>query len=154
MDSHTWCHLKCHVCFRSKAFERMGTLYVENDGTPLCQEFHYEPIFTWPEKNISLLMWWLMTWCERQWLSVINRLIGVVAKFSAIIKIRMYNGLHERYHFILMAMEMNDALRRDMDCFIKECARLFHDRWSGGHLSLSFCIQFFKQHVSIVFSVL
>ncbi len=43
-------------------------------------------------------------------LSVINRLIGVVVKFNAIIKIRMYNGLHERYHFILMAMEMNDAL--------------------------------------------
>jgi hypothetical protein len=37
-----------------------------------------------------------------------------------------------------------------MDHFIKECAHLFHNRRSGGHLSLSFCIQFFKQHVSIV----
>jgi hypothetical protein len=53
-----------------------------------------------------------------------------------------------------MAMEMNNALGRDMDRFINEYVRLFHDRWLGGHLSLSFCIQFFKQHVSIVFSVL
>jgi len=36
-----------------------------------------------------------------------------------------------------------------MDCFIKECARLFHDRRSKGHLSLSFYIQFFKQRVNI-----
>jgi hypothetical protein len=27
-------------------FERVGTLYVENNGTLLCQEFHYKPIFT------------------------------------------------------------------------------------------------------------
>jgi hypothetical protein len=26
--------------------ERMGTLYGENGGTPLLQEFHYEPIPT------------------------------------------------------------------------------------------------------------
>jgi hypothetical protein len=38
----------------------------------------------------------------------------------------------------------------DMDCFIRECACLFHDRRSRGHLSLPFCIQFFKQCVSIV----
>jgi hypothetical protein len=28
------------------SFERVGMLYGENDGTPLCQEFHYELIFT------------------------------------------------------------------------------------------------------------
>jgi hypothetical protein len=39
--------------------------------------------------------------------------------------------------------------KRDMDCFIKECARLFHNRRSKRYLSLSFCIQFFKQRVSI-----
>jgi hypothetical protein len=54
--------------------------------------------------------------------------MNVVVKFSAIIKIRMYNGLHEMYHFILMAMEMNNALGRDMDRFINEYVRLFHDR--------------------------
>jgi hypothetical protein len=28
------------------SFERVGTLYGESDGMPLCQEFHYEPIST------------------------------------------------------------------------------------------------------------
>jgi hypothetical protein len=48
-----------------------------------------------------------------------------------------------------MAMEVHGAPGRDMDHFIREYGRLFHDRQLGGHLSLSFCIQFFKQHVSI-----
>jgi hypothetical protein len=48
-----------------------------------------------------------------------------------------------------MAMEVHGALGDDMDRFIKECVHLFHDRQSGGHLSLSLCIQFFKQVVSI-----
>jgi len=46
---------------------------------------------------------------------------------------------------------MYDTFGRDMDRFIKECACLFHDKQSKNHLSLSFCIQFFKQHVNIVF---
>jgi hypothetical protein len=42
--------------------QEMGMLYGESDGTPLCQEFHYELIFTWPKKSrSSLLMWWLST---------------------------------------------------------------------------------------------
>jgi hypothetical protein len=48
-----------------------------------------------------------------------------------------------------MAMEVHNAFGRDMDRFIKECARFFHNRWSKGHLSLFLCIQVFKQHVSI-----
>jgi hypothetical protein len=40
-------------------------------------------------------------------LSVINQLVGVVAEFSAIAKIRKYRGLHEGHHFILMAMEVH-----------------------------------------------
>jgi hypothetical protein len=36
-----------------------------------------------------------------------------------------------------------------MDCFIMECAHLFHNRQLGSHLSLSFCIQFFKHRISI-----
>jgi hypothetical protein len=48
-----------------------------------------------------------------------------------------------------MAMEVHGTLRCHMDCFIKECVRLFHIKWSRDHLSLSFCIQFFKQCVSI-----
>ncbi len=46
-------------------------------------------------------------------------------------------------------MEVHDTLGCDMDCFIRECDRFFHDRQLGGHLSLSFCIQFFKQRVNI-----
>jgi hypothetical protein len=50
-----------------------------------------------------------------------------------------------------MAMEVHATLGCDMDHFIRECVRLFHDRWSRGHLSLSFCIQFFKWHDNIAF---
>jgi hypothetical protein len=46
-------------------------------------------------------------------------------------------------------MEGHGELECDMDCFTRECVHLFQDRQSGGHLSLSFCIQFFKQHVNI-----
>ncbi len=46
---------------------------------------------------------------------------------------------------------MHSAHGHDMDRFIKECVRLFQDKGSRGHLSLSFCIQFFKQHVNIAF---
>jgi hypothetical protein len=74
--------------------------------------------------------------------NVISRLASAVVKLNAIIKIHKYKGLHEGHHFILMAMEVHGAPRHDMDHFIKECAHLFHNRQSKGHLSLSFCIQF------------
>jgi hypothetical protein len=48
-------------------------------------------------------------------------------------------------------MEVHDTLGCDMDHFIRECAYLFHDKQLKGHLSLSFCIQFFKQCVNIIF---
>jgi hypothetical protein len=83
--------------------------------------------------------------------SVINEPISAIAELSAIVKIHKYRGLHEVHHFYLMAMEVHNTLGHDIDCVIKECACLFHDRQSGGHLSLSFCIQFFKHRVSIVF---
>ncbi len=63
-------------------------------------------------------------------------------KLSAIVKIRKYRGLHEGHHFIPMAMKVHGALECDMDRFIRECVRLFHYGRLGGHLSLSFCIQF------------
>jgi hypothetical protein len=84
-------------------------------------------------------------------LSVISRLIGAIVELNAIVKIGKYRGLHEGHHFILMAMEVHGAFGHDMDRFIGECACLFHDRRFGSHLSLSFCIQFLKQHVNIVF---
>jgi hypothetical protein len=80
--------------------------------------------------------------------SVINRPVGVASKFNTIAKIHKYRGLQEGHHFIPMAM-VHGALGCDMDCFIRECVRIFHDRRSKGHLSLYFCIQYFKQHVSI-----
>jgi hypothetical protein len=83
-------------------------------------------------------------------LSVINQPTNAVAKLSIIVKIHKYKRFHEGHHFISMAMEVHGTLGRDMDCFIRECARLFHDRRLGCHLSLPFCIQFFKQCVSIV----
>jgi hypothetical protein len=57
--------------------------------------------------------------------------------------------LHEEDLFISMAMEVHNASEDDMNCFIKECVHLFHDRQSKIHLPLSFCIQFFRQRVSI-----
>jgi hypothetical protein len=67
-------------------------------------------------------------------------------KFSATIKIHNYRRLHEGHHFIPMAMVVHNTPRH----FIKECVCLFHNRRSGGHFSLYFCIQFFKQCISII----
>jgi hypothetical protein len=67
-------------------------------------------------------MWKTMT------MNVINRPVGVTTKLNAIVKIRKYRGLHEKHHFISMAMEVHNALGRDMDHFIKECVHFFHDR--------------------------
>jgi hypothetical protein len=83
-------------------------------------------------------------------MSLVNQQVQL-AKLSAITKIHKYRGLHEGHHFILMAMEVHDTLGHDMDGFTKECACLFHDSRSGDHLSLSFCIQVFRQRVNIAF---
>jgi len=84
-------------------------------------------------------------------MSVINWPRGAVAKLNAIVKICKYRKIHERHHFIPMTMEVHDALWHDIDCFINECAHLFHNRRSSGHLFLSFYIQVFKKHFNIVF---
>jgi hypothetical protein len=62
-----------------------------------------------------------MTW-EIVVLNVISRPTCAIAELSNIAKIRKYKGLHEGHHFILMALEVGDALEHDMDCFIKEFA--------------------------------
>jgi hypothetical protein len=61
-------------------------------------------------------------------LNVISRPIGAVVKLSAIVEICKYRRLHEGHHFIPMAMEVHGAPELDMNCFIKECAHVFHDR--------------------------
>jgi hypothetical protein len=76
--------------------------------------------------------------------NVISRSTSAIVKLSAIVKIHKYRRLHEKHHFTLMAVKMHNTLERDMDHFMKECACFFHDRRSRGHLSLSFCIQFFR----------
>ncbi len=48
-------------------------------------------------------------------------------------------------------MKVHNAPRHNMDHFDKECAHLFHNKQSKDHLFSSFCIQFFKQRVSIAF---
>jgi len=73
-------------------------------------------------------------------MSVISQPTDAIAKLNTIVKIRKYRGLHEGHHFILMVMEVHDAPRRDMDCFIEECVHLFHDRQLRGYVSLFFCI--------------
>jgi hypothetical protein len=77
-------------------------------------------------------------------LSVISQPVSAVAKLSTIVKIYKYKRFHEGHHFIPMAMEVHGAPKCDMDRFIRERACLFHNRRLGGHLSLSFCIQFFR----------
>jgi hypothetical protein len=77
-------------------------------------------------------------------LNVINWLAGAAVKFNVIAKISKYKGFYEGRHFIPMTMEVHNAPRRDMDRFIRECAHLFQNRQSKGHLSLFFCIQFSK----------
>ncbi len=86
---------------------------------------------------------------ETMVMSVISQLVGAAAKFNTITKICKYRGIHEGHHFISMAIEVHGALGRDMDHFNGDCARLFHNRQLRSHLSLFFCIQFFKQCVSI-----
>jgi hypothetical protein len=80
--------------------------------------------------------------------SIISPLVGTTMKLSSNSKIRKYRKFHEGHHFISMAMEVYGTFKSDMDHFIKECACLFHDLRLENHLSLLFCIQFFKQCVS------
>jgi hypothetical protein len=65
---------------------------------------------------------------ETMALSVIIWPIGAIVKLNAVIKIHKYRRLHEGHHFVPMAMEVHDTLERVMDCFIREYARLFHNR--------------------------
>jgi hypothetical protein len=88
---------------------------------------------------------------ETMVLNVISRLANAIVKLNVIAKIHKYRGHHEGYHFIPMAMEVHGEPRCDINHFIRECARLIHNRWSKGHLSLSFYIQFFRQCVGIAF---
>jgi len=86
--------------------------------------------------------------------NVISQPVGATAKLNAIVKICKYRSLHKGHHFILMAMEVYHAPKCYMDCFIKECAYLFHNRWLGGHLSLFFAFNFSCNMLVLLSSVL
>jgi hypothetical protein len=86
-------------------------------------------------------------------MNVISWLVGVDVEFNSIVKIRKYRQFHEGHHFILMTMEVHDAFGHDMDHFIKECARLFHDRQSKGNLSLFFSFNFSSNVLILIFNV-
>jgi hypothetical protein len=73
------------------------------------------------------------TW-EMMVMNVISRPVGAIVELTSIVKICNYRKFHEAHHFIPTAMEVHGAFKRDMDCFIKECACLFHDRQSRGNL--------------------
>jgi hypothetical protein len=60
--------------------------------------------------------------------SFIIQSTSVITKLNVIAKICKYKSIHERHHFISMAMEVHCALKGDMNHFIRECVRLFHDR--------------------------
>ncbi len=53
-----------------------------------------------------------LTW-EMVVLSVISRPASAIVKLGTIAKICKYKKLHERHHFILMAMEVHGALWHD-----------------------------------------
>jgi hypothetical protein len=73
-------------------------------------------------------------------MSVTSRPTNTTKELNTIVKIYKYRRFHERHHFILMVMKVHDTFKRDMDNFIRECVRFFHDKRLGGHLFLSFCI--------------
>jgi hypothetical protein len=57
------------------------------------------------------------TW-EMMVMSVISQPTCAMWNFRAIAKIHKYIRFNERRHFIPMAMEVHNASRHDMDCFI------------------------------------
>ncbi len=64
------------------------------------------------------------------------------------------SSTHEVHHFILMAMEVHNAPERDMDCFIKKCVCLFHDKQLRGYLSLFFAFNFLGKMLILVFNMI
>jgi hypothetical protein len=149
VDSHTWCHPRCYICPCLKKWahcmqKMMVCPYIESIITSWSLHDPKGPSFI---VNVVVIN----STHEIMASNVITWPTNAVAKFSAIAKIHKYRGFHEGHHFFFMAMEVHGAPNNDMNHFIKECARLFHHRWSRNHLSLSFCIQFFSQCVSITF---
>jgi hypothetical protein len=54
------------------------------------------------------------------------------------------------FRMSLLCMEMHNIFTCDMDCFIRECVSLFHDRQSRGYLSLFFFAFSFSSNVLVL----
>jgi hypothetical protein len=120
------------------SFEKMNMLYGKNDGawvslwvdlymTHEDQVFIVDVVVANPTHDTMAM-------------TIISWPTNVGAKLNIIVKICKYRRFHEKRHFIPIAMEVHRAPECDMDCFTKECARLFHNRQSRNHLVLSICI--------------
>jgi hypothetical protein len=138
-NSNTWYHSKCHVYLHSKEWaytERTVVhLYAMNFIRNRSLHDRRGHVFVANVVVIDPMQ-------EKVPSSVISWPTNAAVKLRAITKICKYRGLHEGHHFILMAMEVHSALRRDTDCFIRECAHLFHDRQSRCHLSFFLSFNF------------
>jgi hypothetical protein len=84
--------------------------------------------------------------------NVINQPTDVVVELNTIVKIHKYKKFHEGHHFI--PMEVHGTLGHDMDHFIKECACLFHDRWSSVIYPCLFTFSFSSNVLILFFNVL
>jgi hypothetical protein len=59
---------------------------------------------------------------------VISRPTSAVVELNAIVKIHKYKRFHEGHYFIPMVMKVHNTFGHDMDCFIRGCVHLFHNR--------------------------
>jgi len=113
-------------------------------------QFHYKMIFVWPEKiKSSLSMWWLLIWCARWWLwaSIVDQQVQS-RNLAPLLKSESIKGF----------MRGIILFRWPWRCTSHLCAictassnSFFYNTQLGSQFFLSFCIQFFKQCVSIVF---
>ncbi len=86
--------------------------------------------------------------------SAITRPIGATMELNVIIKIHKYKGFREGHHFISMAMDMHDTFEHDMDHFIRDCARFFHDRQLEVIYPYFFTFNFSSSVLILLFSML
>ncbi len=116
------------------SFEKVDMLYGKNDGAWVSLQ---ADLYMTHENQVFIVNVVIIdSTQEMVATSVISQLEGAAAKFNTIVKVHKYKGLHEKHHFIPMAMEMHDALGCDMDHFIRKCACLFDDKQSRDHLIL------------------
>jgi hypothetical protein len=93
------------------------------------------------------------TW-KIMFLNVISWLSSATLELSAVAKIRKYRKLQEGHYFILMAMEVHVVLGHDMDCSIRKCVCLSHNKRLKGHCSLFFTFNFSSSMLKLLFRII